>query len=79
MKQMADPRFARAIQFMQRDPAACKEYYMKNDPAFFKEFVEFFQKNMQRIGSHMENKAEQQVPVKTEDEIRMEEILKRFS
>ena len=32
MKQMADPRFARAIEFMQRDPEGCKSYYMKNDP-----------------------------------------------
>ena len=32
MRQMADPKFARAIEFMQRDPAACKEYYQKHDP-----------------------------------------------
>ena len=78
MKQMADPRFGRAIQFMQRDPEGCKKYYMENDPEFFKEFIEFFKKNMERIGSHIESKADQKPKQKTEDEKKMEEILKRY-
>ena len=78
MKQMADPRFSRAIEFMQRDPEGCKSYYMNHDPEFFKEFIEFFKKNMERIGSHIETKADQKPKQKTEDEKKMEEILKRY-
>ena len=81
MKQMADPRFARAIEFMQRDPEGCKSYYMKNDPEFFKEFIEFFRQNMQRIAGHLEKK---EVPEpnlterKSPDDIQMQAILERY-
>ena len=81
MKQMADPRFARAIEFMQRDPEGCKSYYMKNDPEFFKEFIEFFRQNMQRIAGHLEKK---EVPEpnlterKSPDDIQMQAILERL-
>ena len=57
---MADPRFAKAIDFMARDPKACKEFYMKRDPEFFKEFVEFFSKNMGHISGHMDKMAKAQ-------------------
>ena len=81
MKQMADPRFARAIEFMQRDPEGCKSYYMKNDPEFFKEFIEFFRQNMQRIAGHLEKK-EPPEPNMTErkspEDIQMQAILERF-
>ena len=81
MKQMADPRFARAIEFMQRDPEGCKSYYMKHDPEFFKEFIEFFRQNMQRIAGHLEKK---EVPEpnlterKSPEDIKMQSILERF-
>jgi len=80
MKQMADPRFARAIEFMQRDPEGCKSYYMKHDPEFFKEFIEFFRQNMQRIAGHLEKK---EVPEpnlterKSPEDIKMQSILER--
>ena len=46
---MSDPKFAKAIDFMARDPKACKEFYLKHDPEFFKEFIEFFTKNMSQF------------------------------
>ena len=72
---MADPRFARALEFMQKDPAGCKEYYQKHDPQFFAELIEFFQENMKRIGGHIEKKGEEKVA--TDDELKMQEIMKR--
>jgi len=74
MKQMADPRFARAIEFMQRDPAACKEYYARHDPAFFADFIAFFQENMKRIGGHLESK---QTETKSDEQKQMEDIIER--
>jgi len=80
MKQMADPRFARAIEFMQRDPEGCKSYYMKNDPEFFKEFIEFFRQNMQRIAGHLEKKEVSEPNLterKSPEDIKMQSILER--
>lgn len=80
MKQMADPKFGRAIEFMQRDPEGCKSYYMKNDPEFFKEFIEFFRQNMQRIAGHLEKKevAEPNLSErKSPEDIKMQSILER--
>ena len=83
MKQMADPKFAKAIDFMSKDPAACKDYYMKHDPEFFQKFIEFFSANMKKISGQMEklglqeNKEQPITKSKTKDEIKMEEILKR--
>ena len=59
---MSDPKFAKAIDFMARDPKACKEFYLKHDPEFFKEFIEFFTKNMSHISGHMEKMAKNQTP-----------------
>ena len=81
MKQMADPRFARAIEFMQRDPEGCKSYYMKNDPEFFKEFIDFFRQNMQRIAGHLEKKEAPEPNLterKSSEDIQMQAILERF-
>jgi len=85
MKQMANPKFARAIEFMSRDPAACKDFYAKNDPEFFAEFIQFFGKNMERISGHMQNVSKDQqkeskaaiTKVKSADEQKMEDILSR--
>jgi len=80
MKQMADPRFARAIEFMQRDPEGCKSYYMKHDPEFFKEFIEFFRQNMQRIAGHLEKKEVPEPNIterKSPEDIKMQSILER--
>ena len=82
MRQMADPRFTRAIEFMQRDPAGCKDYYQKHDPQFYAELIEFFQENMKRIGGHIEKRGEQMgtgdsAPV-SGDEKKMQEIMKRY-
>ena len=81
MKQMSDPRFARAIEFMQRDPEGCKSYYMKHDPEFFKEFIEFFRQNMQRIAGHLEKKEVPEPNIterKSPEDIKMQSILERF-
>ena len=76
MKQMADPRFARAIEFMQRDPKACQEFYAKTDPKFFNDFMETWHALRNdfkiNIASHMEQKGGMQ------ENKQMEEILKRF-
>ena len=83
MRQMADPRFSRAIEFMQRDPAGCKEYYQKNDPKFYAELIQFFQENMKRIGGHMEKKSEAMKnefstgDASSAEEQKMREIMKR--
>jgi len=85
MKQMSDPRFARAIEYMQRDPEGCKDFYMKNDPVFFKEFIDFFRQNMLRIAGHLDKKSEHiekdnhftARPVTNPEDIQMQAILER--
>jgi len=82
---MADPRFARCIDFMSRDPKGCKEFYMKNDPKFFADFMQFFGENMKRISTQMEKLSTSDEPVKkpeiskckNKDELKMDEILSR--
>lgn len=80
---MADPRFARAIDFMSRDPQGCKDFYMKSDPEFFAQFMTFFGENMKRIGGKMEKLSNGNAPSppiskrKTEDEKEMDVILNR--
>lgn len=83
MEQMADPRFARAIDFMSRDPQGCKDFYMKSEPEFFAQFMTFFGENMKRIGGKMEKLSNGNAPSppiskrKTEDEKEMDVILNR--
>ena len=52
---MADPKFARAIDFMAKDPEGAKKYYMDYDRKWFEEeFIKFFGENMNMMGAHAE-------------------------
>ena len=52
---MANPKFARAIDFMAKDPEAAKKYYMDHDRKWFEEeFIKFFGENMNMMGDHVD-------------------------
>jgi hypothetical protein len=52
---MANPKFARAIDFMAKDPEGAKKYYMDHDRKWFEEeFIKFFGENMNMIGDHVD-------------------------
>jgi len=85
LKQMTNPKFARAIDFMAKDPEGAKKYYMDHDRKWFEEeFIKFFGENMNMMGAHIEKASKRVVPqeipitkAKSADEKKMEEILSR--
>ncbi|CBY35159.1 unnamed protein product [Oikopleura dioica] len=85
LKQMANPKFAKAIDFMAKDPEGGKKYYMDHDRKWFEEeFIKFFGDNMNMMGAHIDKAAKRVVPqekpikkAKSADERKMEDILSR--
>ena len=71
---LADPKFSKALEMMQKDPKSAKDYY-KND----KEVQEFFMEFYNILGQHFTTLGEQSDtrPKKSEEEIQFEKTISR--
>ena len=80
LKKLSDPKFAQALQWMQKDPHAAKEYY-KNDKDvqdFFMEFYQLLGQHFTALGEQTNKSSANAAPhVKSDDEIKFEEIISK--
>ena len=76
-RKLADPKFSRALQWMQSDPKAAKEYY-KNDKdvqEFFMDFYKILGQHFTALGEQTNSSKGASSQPKSEDEVRFEKIL----